>query len=1426
MAKDGPQYSGSLVALEGIHAAAAARRAAALNFLQDNNANSIHKNSTKAPRKIVFLNGGTATSHALCIEAIRRHDVAAGGSLEQAALLFDKLIAHGVAGLDGNTKPSAQEISRLDDIAVDDEDDDHESGNDDDPITKAMRAADALDRKTEGLQPSTHILDLTITKKPRPRSLSLPIHGDLLDLLDAGRRPSQMSTSNNGSSNDDMSDNRTINSRSFYWVPPSMAAGAAGSEIYDVNNFSFISPASPTRGSSPTSTIFPVSMRLDAIASQQQRHQQQQLKKKPSTSPARQFVSYTSASTGETMRTVLLGPAPRGRTARRRPSRLDNQDNNSNTNVDDDDDYKTFFLHRHQPQPRRARSLERKPSIGAGSFSGISSISGFSGFSGSSSGNALGVNMNFFLSTSSRDPSSTRPRRTSNVSDDAASLSATVMGTAGNIPDVPMLPAAAVLEKMTLNKKKSKSNVAALTKASSSPPQKKPQLKLKTSESNMGTSTDRHYVDRGTDASPSASKSFEPVLNIIEDLVIRFDDDESNAINPALELAIQRCRDVDGAHIVHHENATADQKGQLTQAEKDDQLLFDQKTISSALPETPKSSTHGHSSSSSSTVSSSLPLRAAAAAPAANTFSTDDYDPFAPHEYNAGPKLPLPIAIPVAKQAQPPPSIKTPQPFTPAHTPPPQQRLDGELDGEHTGPRFHVLATAKFQTILSLQNALRSALGVYFSPKDTNGTTSIDDANKSNDSPTSVLLSYWPGMTGSSLWVPLFGSQSEAKATGDVYATDMVLAIGSQRDIPSDLMTKITSQLDALSGQSTMEISRGGRLDIRYLIANALQTLAAQQIRSHGTGTEENSLDWLATATSSPPSSSSTHASYVLASLAIAQLDLYLRTYSAASLSPASVRFVLLDYPSELLPVVLALQQLVGPEVIQVATVVMAEAPKYRGDGRQYGFQLLQQASSLKPKLSSPLALDLKSKEPLFMKGNYLLTSAASDIDIAAFVVSVRKRLLSRVVTVSTEKTMTTAEVASQNGMVPLGTTSQKKEDLGRYSALSTATTAAGGLGTGGSNSSRSSKIRTPPRINNLMQSPTLPSPLLINSSPSSGRRSSTTSEKEKKRVTSDSGRSRPLPPPLPLPISTKKPTTPSVSAVRPPKSPAPSIKSQQSHQSQASSLQSFQSQADSWRTTAKTPSYTATATALAPAPVVLPSGRLVAKTIQVNGPAARRAKEQAAVVVNPDLTSTFSITSVRSDNDNLSNWDAGLDVSEDGNYMVDAPSFGNGSTSATSSNDNARSNGNVNGSSNSNGVYSGGYNDEDYDDGEDDDDFENDLEMRRLMPLYMRDRAALLAAKEAAGVRGVRPPPLRNKSSQITGSGPKVPGSVAAARAVSASAMMGSSSMPPVTQQQSMTSLRGKASISSMHSQNSHGSLANKNGNEGKKALKWLGLA
>lgn len=140
-----------------IHEAAVARHEAARAFLQG---------STPTSKRLVFMNGGTPSAQALCIKAIM--DQETDGDTNQAESLFCQLIKDGVLGLE-NPVRDWRKPSMSDDVEGKGLEDELE-----DPITRAMRAADALDRQTASLQPSTEV-DLTLT--PRPRSNSLPLYG-------------------------------------------------------------------------------------------------------------------------------------------------------------------------------------------------------------------------------------------------------------------------------------------------------------------------------------------------------------------------------------------------------------------------------------------------------------------------------------------------------------------------------------------------------------------------------------------------------------------------------------------------------------------------------------------------------------------------------------------------------------------------------------------------------------------------------------------------------------------------------------------------------------------------------------------------------------------------------------------------------------------------------------------------------------------------------------------------------------------------------------------------------------------------------------------------------------------------------------------------------------------------------------------------
>lgn len=144
-----------------VHEAAQARHEIALKFLGD---------SSRGNKRLVFLNGGTAGAVAQCISAISRHRTA-GDSLH-AEMILREVLREGVQGLDQEEKDChLLPIARAESVGTRDgcqwDDDDIEE----DQITRAMRAADALYEETESLEPIECFI------RTRPRSLSVPMLG-------------------------------------------------------------------------------------------------------------------------------------------------------------------------------------------------------------------------------------------------------------------------------------------------------------------------------------------------------------------------------------------------------------------------------------------------------------------------------------------------------------------------------------------------------------------------------------------------------------------------------------------------------------------------------------------------------------------------------------------------------------------------------------------------------------------------------------------------------------------------------------------------------------------------------------------------------------------------------------------------------------------------------------------------------------------------------------------------------------------------------------------------------------------------------------------------------------------------------------------------------------------------------------------------
>ncbi|KAF4421228.1 hypothetical protein F53441_14360, partial [Fusarium austroafricanum] len=155
--KNSGNQSDIRIYVKRIHEAAVARYEAAQAFLHG---------SPSTGKRLVFMNGGTPSAQTLCIKAIMKYET--DGDYNRAESLFNQLVKDGVVGLENPVRDWRRQdvLGHIDNENLAEELED--------PITRAMRAADALDRQTASLQPSND-LDLTFTT--RPRSNSLPLYG-------------------------------------------------------------------------------------------------------------------------------------------------------------------------------------------------------------------------------------------------------------------------------------------------------------------------------------------------------------------------------------------------------------------------------------------------------------------------------------------------------------------------------------------------------------------------------------------------------------------------------------------------------------------------------------------------------------------------------------------------------------------------------------------------------------------------------------------------------------------------------------------------------------------------------------------------------------------------------------------------------------------------------------------------------------------------------------------------------------------------------------------------------------------------------------------------------------------------------------------------------------------------------------------------
>ncbi|KAH0532480.1 hypothetical protein TsFJ059_001168 [Trichoderma semiorbis] len=281
------------------------------------------------------------------------------------------------------------------------------------------------------------------------------------------------------------------------------------------------------------------------------------------------------------------------------------------------------------------------------------------------------------------------------------------------------------------------------------------------------------------------------------------------------------------------------------------------------------------------------------------------------------------------------PSVNVIRPPTPAQTPPPCTGMEG---------KFHEFDIVSGQTAVAIQNSLRSVLSLYF-PPEAEGYRQFQ-------------FSLLPEFDG--LWKPVF-RETEPKGSprGTNRRVDHILAIGSQQGVDKVYSSGIIKQLETIGTKSSDRQGRSGRVDFRYLLANAMQAFTALPLTNQ---------------TSDNPFANS----YLLATLLIPHLETYLALHS-------EIRYLLLEYPPEHLATVLALQKLIGVDLIKVAQIVDPNSKDYlpftQIGGPAVGTKINTKTPDLSPQSSS--------SDITVSNANFLLTCTATSKDIAKFVSAV-----------------------------------------------------------------------------------------------------------------------------------------------------------------------------------------------------------------------------------------------------------------------------------------------------------------------------------------------------------------------------------------------------------------------------------------------------
>ncbi|TGO16780.1 hypothetical protein BTUL_0024g00500 [Botrytis tulipae] len=222
-------------------------------------------------------------------------------------------------------------------------------------------------------------------------------------------------------------------------------------------------------------------------------------------------------------------------------------------------------------------------------------------------------------------------------------------------------------------------------------------------------------------------------------------------------------------------------------------------------------------------------------------------------------------------------------------------------------------------------------------------------------------------------------------------AVDQILAVGCEKGISNVFCAQLLGRVEHIGVKKSGE-SRSGRIDLRFLIASAMQTFMSQPLPAR------KGLDPM-------------NDPRLLADLIVPHLELYLATNSL-------VRFLVLSFPFDQIATVIALRSLLGSDLVRVAGVLDTLSsdppsfakPQFHSSHRSYDFAIstahrrpeIPDRNILKSSLDASKEADAEllscppSSYSLFFKADYHLPSTASSLEIENFLYLIRKNIVER----------------------------------------------------------------------------------------------------------------------------------------------------------------------------------------------------------------------------------------------------------------------------------------------------------------------------------------------------------------------------------------------------------------------------------------------